>query len=152
MRPVPAPTAHFSAEAAQRQAPHPWAGLFRAAADVLALVRFRTAALRGSSRFGAAFALTTIAVLTVSSAWLTAELEGAVVSQRADLIGSYLPVAYAGVLLLSTVAAVSGGGRELLPREQAVAARASAMSAIVASTPSGSTPSNGSSSSRTGGS
>ncbi len=62
-------------------------------------MRFRTAALRGSSRFGAAFALTTIAVL----------------------IGSYLPVAYAGVLLLSTVAAVSGGGRELLPREQAVA-------------------------------
>lgn len=118
---VPAPTAHFSADVARPQAPHAWAGLVRAAADVLPLVKFRTAALRGGSRFVAAIGFAIIAVLTVLAAWLPSELDGAIVSPRPDLIGSYLPAAYAGVLLLSVVAAVSGGGRELLPREQAVA-------------------------------
>jgi hypothetical protein len=40
---------------------------------------------------------------------------------RADDLRSYLPAAFAGALVLMTVAAVSGGGRELLPTEQAVA-------------------------------
>lgn len=67
------------------------------------------------------FGLAAMAILTVVSACLPAELDGAVHSSKAELVDSYLPAAYVGVLLLSAIAALSGGGRELLPREQAAA-------------------------------
>ena len=68
-----------------------------------------------------------IAVLTVLAAWLPAYLPGAAGSSgQTHILSSdvllLLPSAYFGVLVISIVSAVaSGGGRELLPREQAVA-------------------------------
>jgi hypothetical protein len=115
------PTAPSSTEAEPHLVHEVWSGFTRAAADVVPLVRFRTAGLRGRGRTAAAVGLATIAVLTVLAGWLPSRMEGAGIAGRADEIRSYLPAAYAGVLLLSSVAAVSGGGRELLPREQSVA-------------------------------
>jgi hypothetical protein len=121
VRTVPAPTAHSSTDLAPRLPPDRWAGLRRAAADVVPLLRFRIASLRGRGRIGAALGFAAIITLTMLAAWLPAELDGAGMAGRADDLRSYLPAACTGVLLLMTVAAVSGGGRELLPNEQAVA-------------------------------
>lgn len=85
------------------------------------LLQFRAAALRGPARIGAALGFSAIVVITVLAAWLPSQLDGAGISERAGDIHSYLPAACAGALLLLIVAGVSGGGRELLPREQAVA-------------------------------
>ena len=99
----------------------------RATTDVVPLLRFRGAALRGRSRRTALGAFGVIAVLTVLAAWLPAYLPGAAGSDGQTLVLSadillLLPSAYLGVLVIAIVSAVaSGGGRELLPREQAVA-------------------------------
>ena len=91
------------------------------------LLRFRGAALRGRSRRSAASALGVILVLSVLAAWLPAYLPGAAGDPgQTRLLSSdvllLLPTAYLGVLVIAIVSAVaSGGGRELLPREQAVA-------------------------------
>jgi hypothetical protein len=99
----------------------------QATRDVVPLLRFRGAGLRGRSKNGALAALGLIGVLTVLAAWLPAYIPGAagdpgqtqVLSSDVLLL---LPSAYLGVLAIAIVSAVaSGGGRELLPREQAVA-------------------------------
>jgi hypothetical protein len=100
---------------------HEWIAFRRAAHDVIPLLQFRAAALRGPAKTGAALALSTIVVISVIAAWLPSQLDGAGTSKRADVIHLHLPAACAGALLLLVIAAVSGGGRELLPREQAVA-------------------------------
>ena len=100
----------------------------RATADVRALVAFRAAAVRGRGRKVVRAALALIVVLTIAAAWLPAYLPGAAgtpagqsrfTSQEAIVL---LPSAYLGVLLISIIsAASSGGGRELLARDQGVA-------------------------------
>jgi hypothetical protein len=93
----------------------------RAARDVAHLVAFRTTTVRRPRAFAAGTAV--FAGLTVAAAGVPAFLEGA---------GSYggysldaltlLPTAMAGFLVLAIAGAVaSGGGRELLNREHAVA-------------------------------
>jgi hypothetical protein len=76
---------------------------------------------------GAALALAMTVVLTALAGWLPAYLPGAAGSPSsapltaADVI-LLLPSAYLGALVISIIsAASSGGGRELLPRDQAVA-------------------------------
>jgi len=92
----------------------------RAVADLGPLLRFRMAGLRGRSRKMAAVAFTLIGVLTVLAAWLPGYLPN-VDGQRTDVL-LLLPSGYIGVLVVAIVsAAASGGGRELVPREQAVA-------------------------------
>ncbi|MGH3333653.1 MAG: hypothetical protein ACRDPJ_20330 [Nocardioidaceae bacterium] len=104
-----------------------WAGGRRAVGDVVPLLRFRASGLRGRSRRTAVAALGLIGVLTVLAAWLPAYLPGAAGSEGEAAVSStdillLLPSAYLGVLGIAIVsAAASGGGRELLPREQAVA-------------------------------
>jgi hypothetical protein len=99
-----------------------WAESSRAAADVVPLFRFRGAGLRGRSRSAAGFAFGVIALLTVLAAWVPAYLPGAAGSDDSTDILLLLPSAYVGVLVVAIVSAIaSGGGRELLPREQAVA-------------------------------
>ena len=99
----------------------------RATVDVAALVGFRAAALRGRSRPLAWAGLVLIVALTVLSAWAPALLPGAGGSPGTLPVESselllLLPSAYLAVLVISIVSAVSsGGGRELLPREQGVA-------------------------------
>ncbi len=98
----------------------------RAAADVGPLLSFRAGTLRGRARRYATIGLVTIGVITLLVAWLPGYLpEGN--DRRLDVL-ILLPSAMFGILLLSVVsAAATGGGRELLPREQAVAYPVSTM-------------------------
>ncbi|MGH3445145.1 MAG: hypothetical protein ACRDPB_07205 [Nocardioidaceae bacterium] len=84
------------------------------------LLNFRAAALRGRARAGAVVAMVVLLVITVLVAWLPGYLpEGRLTRGNVLLL---LPTGYVTVLIVSLVsAAASGGGRELLPREQAVA-------------------------------
>ena len=85
--------------------------------DVAVLLRFRAATVR--RRRTARVALGLFALLTVVVAVAPAYLPGAVTSSRAVDIAILLPtglVAFLGIALVSAVA--SGGGRELLPRDQ----------------------------------
>jgi hypothetical protein len=92
----------------------------RAAADVGALFRFRAAGLRGRARRAAPVALGVILTITVLAAVVPAFVAEQGLSRHSVLV--LLPSAYVSVLVVSIVsAAASGGGRELLPREQAAA-------------------------------
>ncbi|HLN76223.1 MAG TPA: hypothetical protein VK204_04200 [Nocardioidaceae bacterium] len=100
----------------------------RATADLRALVAFRAAAVRGRGRPVARAALALIVLLTIAAAWFPAYLPGAAGSppgQTRFTSGQaivLLPSAYLGVLVISIIsAASSGGGRELLARDQGVA-------------------------------
>ncbi|WP_148573178.1 hypothetical protein [Nocardioides caldifontis] len=91
----------------------------RAAADVGALLSFRASGVRGRSRRLAYAGLATVLTLTVLAGWLPAYLPGG--DRRTDVL-SLLPSAMVGILVIAIVsAAASGGGRELVPRDQAVA-------------------------------
>ncbi len=93
--------------------------LARSVADVGHLIRFRAGhrARRSGRR-----AWAVLAALTVAAVVVPFYLPGAASSGRSFDVLLLLPSVMAGVLLLATVAAVTtGGGRELLPREQAVA-------------------------------
>ncbi|HET6626296.1 MAG TPA: hypothetical protein VFG63_07890 [Nocardioidaceae bacterium] len=104
-----------------------WSDARRATGDVVPLLKFRGAGLRGRGKRAAGIAFGVIALLTVLAAWLPAYLPGAAGSAGQTRIASsdvllLLPSAYLSVLVIAIVsAAASGGGRELLPREQAVA-------------------------------
>ena len=92
----------------------------RALVDVRHLLGFRLAGLRGPARRAAPVALTVLALITVLVSVVPAFLPDYAVSRRDTLI--LLPTAYLSVLVISIIsAAASGGGRELLPRDQAVA-------------------------------
>ena len=93
----------------------------RSAADLRHLVAFRAASVRGRGRRGALTGLAVVVLLTVVSAVLPALLDLDRWVSAAE-VAALLPGAYLGVLVLSTVSAsVSGGGRELLPRDQGTA-------------------------------
>ena len=90
----------------------------RAVADVAILFRFRKQAVR---RRHLARVLTTVFVaITVGSAVVPAFLPGAGGPDRAFDISLLLPSAMAGFLALTVASAIaSGGGRELISRDQA---------------------------------
>jgi hypothetical protein len=102
------------------ETPSRWRDLRRAVTDVGPLLRFRTAGLRGRSRTAVIAGFGFIGVITLLVAWLPGYLpEG---DQRRSDVLLLLPTGYIGVMVIAVVAAAaSGGGRELLPREQAVA-------------------------------
>ena len=93
---------------------------WRSSADAVALFRFRLAGLRGRARRAAPLALGVIGLVTLGVAVLPAFLPEYDLTRRD--VAVLLPSGYVSVLLIAVVsAATSGGGRELLPREQAVA-------------------------------
>ncbi|MGZ4436735.1 MAG: hypothetical protein ACXVW6_03800 [Nocardioidaceae bacterium] len=96
----------------------PWA--LKAVTDVGALMRFRGSMLRGRSRRGAQIGFAVIGLITLVCLVLPAfYAEPRFPRGEVALI---LPTTYVSVLVISVVSAVaSGGGRELLAREQAVA-------------------------------
>jgi hypothetical protein len=97
-----------------------WAEASRALSDLAPLLRFRAAGLRGRSRRLVVIGLGIMLAVTVLAAWLPAYLPNGD-NRRTDVL-NLLPTALFGVLLISIVsAAASGGGRELLPRDEAVA-------------------------------
>jgi len=98
------------------------AAAVRATDDVRALLRFRLAGARGRGRVAAPVGLAALVTLTVLAAvlpGLRGEEYGGLA--RADVV-SLLPSAYLAVLVVAAVSVVaSGGGRELLPAQQAAA-------------------------------
>ena len=91
----------------------------RAVKDVRLLLQFRAATMRGRSRRLAMSGFAVIGVLTVLAGWLPAYLPGT--ARRTDTL-SLLPSAMVGVLVIAIIsAAASGGGRELVAHDQAVA-------------------------------
>jgi hypothetical protein len=88
--------------------------------DTRALFAFRASGLRGRSRMVAAYGLLLMLTLT-----LTAAIAPAFVKRheaRLTDVLSLLPTAMVGILVIALIsAAASGGGRELIPREQGVA-------------------------------
>ena len=107
-------------ETGSTAAPSRWRDAVRATTDVGPLLKFRTAGLRGRSRAAVTAGFGFILVVTALVAWLPGFLpEGD--ERRSDVL-LLLPSGYIGVMVIAIVAAAaSGGGRELLPREQAVA-------------------------------
>ena len=92
----------------------------RAVGDVGPLLRFRSACVRGRSRTTLVLALAFLLAFTVIACWLPAYLPTGD-DRRSDVL-LLLPSAYIGVLVISMIsAAASGGGRELLARDQGVA-------------------------------
>ena len=92
----------------------------RATRDVRHLLRFRLSGVRGRSRRAVPITLAVLVAVTLLAATLPAFLPEYTVT-RQDVL-TLLPTSYIGVLVISLVsAASSGGGRELLPRHQAVA-------------------------------
>lgn len=92
----------------------------RTTGDVGSLFRFRLSGLRGGARRAAPVALGVLVLITLATAVVPAFGPEYDVSRGDVMI--VLPSAYLSVLVISIVsAATSGGGRELLPREQAVA-------------------------------
>lgn len=94
----------------------------RALTDVVPLVQFRLAGLRGRSRRAAGVAAVVIAGLTLAAMVVPAIVPGAVDSPQAENIVVLLPTAYLAFLVATAIAlTVASGGRELLPRDEGVA-------------------------------
>ena len=92
----------------------------RAVTDVRALFGFRLAGLRGRARHAAPVALAVLALLSVAAMVVPAFCSFPGI-ERGEVL-ALLPAGYVSMLVISVVsAAASGGGRELLPRDQAVA-------------------------------
>ena len=92
--------------------------------DTRSLIRFRMATIRKRRRLR--WSIATLGVLTLATASVPAFLPGAADYDRshgyAFDIFLILPSVYAGFLMLAAISAVaSGGGRELVPRDQGVA-------------------------------
>ncbi len=88
-------------------------------ADTRSLLAFRASSLRGRARKLATYGVVVILALTVASAWIPAYLPSGD-GRRTDVL-SLLPSAMVGILVIASIsAAASAGGRELLPRDQAV--------------------------------
>ncbi len=92
----------------------------RATGDLGSLLRFRVAGLRGRARRAVPIALGVMALVTLACAAVPAFVAEQALTRRDVLL--LLPSGYLSVLVVSIVSsATSGGGRELLPRDQAVA-------------------------------
>jgi len=98
-----------------------WTEVRRASQDVRHLIAFRASSVRRPRAFGLAAA--TFVALTVGAATVPALLEGAGSEEGYALDALVLlPTAMAGLLFLAVASSIaSGGGRELLSREHAVA-------------------------------
>jgi hypothetical protein len=87
-------------------------------ADVGHLLRFRAATVR--RRAGATWIVLALGAATAAAGIAPAYLPGAGDSDRALEVAVLLPTGFAAFLAIAVVSAVvSGGGRELLPRDQA---------------------------------
>ena len=97
-----------------------WDSIIRSVKDTAALIGFRVAGLRGRARRAATYGLLLMVVLTVAAAVVPAFVERA--PARLTDVLSLLPTAMVGILVIALIsAAASGGGRELIPRDQGVA-------------------------------
>lgn len=101
---------------------HSWTEVRRGLVDLRALLVFRSSGLssrvRNRLRVGGGVVLSLTLAAIIVPAYLRAPLEG----RNAGRFVAILPTLYLGFLALAILAAIaSGGGREIVPREQAVA-------------------------------
>lgn len=106
----------------------PLNGIRDALEDLGALLRFRSAALDAKGRRRMRVAGLAVLLLTVAAAVVPAVSPGAHTGEDVGRLVAIMPSIYLGFLVLAVVsAAASGGGREIVPREQAVAWPVSSM-------------------------
>lgn len=99
-----------------------WTELDRSVDDLRAVLRFRGASLDARSRRRLRVGATVVLLLTVAAAVVPAYVRGLLGAARVGEFLPILPSLYLGFLFLTILtASASGGGREILPREQAVA-------------------------------
>lgn len=99
-----------------------WTELDRSLDDLRAMLRFRAASLDARARRRLRLGAGAVLLLTLTAIVVPAYLRGALHERN---VGDFLPVLpslYLGFLFLTIMtASASGGGRELIPRDQAVA-------------------------------
>ncbi|MCX6396917.1 MAG: hypothetical protein NTV23_10565 [Propionibacteriales bacterium] len=96
--------------------------------DLRALLAFRSSGLNARSRRRLRIAAATVLVLTVAAAVVPAYLREPLQAEHARDLVAVLPSLYLGFAVLAALAAIgSGGGREVVPREQLVAFPVSAV-------------------------
>lgn len=101
---------------------HSWTELRRGAEDLRALLRFRGSGLSDSSRKRLRIGGGAVLLLTLAAIVLPAYLKEPLGDRKVGNLVAIMPTFYLGFLVLAILAAVtSGGGREIIPREQAVA-------------------------------
>jgi hypothetical protein len=94
----------------------------RAVGDVGPLVRFRIAGMRERAHRILKLTVSVLATITVGVVLIAGYWPGAGTAAKANDMLLLLPTAYLAFMVTTTMAIIgSGGGRELLPREQAVA-------------------------------
>ena len=101
---------------------HSWTELRRGATDLRALLAFRGAGLNRRTRRRLRIAGGAVLLLTGAAIVVPAYLADPLDHRNAGKFVAILPTFYLGFLALAVLAAIaSGGGREVVPREQAVA-------------------------------
>jgi hypothetical protein len=101
---------------------HSWTEVRRGVTDLRALLAFRAAGLTAKVRVRLRVAAVVVLAITVAAIVVPAYLRAPLESRHANQFVAILPTLYLGFLLLATLAAIaSGGGREIIPREQSVA-------------------------------
>jgi len=101
---------------------HSWTELVRGATDLRALLAFRAAGLTGRVRTRLRIAGAVVVGLTVAAIVVPAYLKEPLGARHVGQFVAILPSFYVGFFALAVLAAIaSGGGREVVPREQAVA-------------------------------
>jgi hypothetical protein len=101
---------------------HSWTELRRGVSDLRALLAFRGAGLGRRTRRRLRIAGVVVLLLTVAAIVVPAYLKEPLEARNTGKFVAILPSLYLGFLALAILAAIaSGGGREVVPREQAVA-------------------------------
>lgn len=101
---------------------HSWTELRRGATDLRALLAFRGSGLGSRVRVRLRIGAGVVLALTVASIVVPAYLREPLDARNAGKFVAILPTLYLGFLALAVLAAIaSGGGREVVPREQLVA-------------------------------
>jgi hypothetical protein len=101
---------------------HSWTELRRGLTDLRALFAFRSAGLTDRVRRRVRYAGALVVVLTLAAIVVPAYLKEPLEARRLHQLVPILPTLYLGFLALAVLAAIaSGGGREVVPREQLAA-------------------------------
>jgi hypothetical protein len=101
---------------------HSWTEVRRGLVDLRALLAFRSAGLSERVRKRLRFAGYGVMAMTAAAIVVPAYLKEPLDNRNANDFVAILPSMYLGFLALAVLAAIaSGGGREVVPREQAVA-------------------------------
>ena len=101
---------------------HSWTELRRGTQDLRSLLAFRRSGLAPATRRRLAWAGALVGLLTLVMAVVPAFLQKPLDARNRDDLLLLMPTLYLGFVVLTVIAAISsGGGREVIPRDEAVA-------------------------------